>query len=72
MYLTSALQARIEAQWTNRKIKLDWLELEQILRDILESDDVDERNKSILIADAIGAWTKRGVPVIKWPAPEVE
>jgi hypothetical protein len=57
------IEARIESQWnlhdTCKSIKMDWLGLEQILRDILSSG-MDNTEKVIASREAIAAWTGRG------------
>lgn len=60
----ASLSARIDTQWNlpaSRRIKTDWLALETIQRDILECD-MPHRDKLRLLAEAIGAWTGRGIP----------
>lgn len=55
----------LDAKWTDRSTKVDWLGLEQFQRDIIESAYIlDPVTKLSLIADAIGCWTKRGRPAI--------
>ena len=52
-------RTRIDKQWDIRTAKMDWLGLEQILRDILNSN-FDSQTKVELSKEAIAAYTKRG------------
>ena len=67
MYTIEAIQARINAEWDKdrrKAYKIDWLEYENITRDILESSLIPCNVKLELLADALGAWTGRGVPKV--------
>lgn len=50
---------RIDAKWNNRTLKMDWLGLEQLLRDILDSDETCEY-KLLYSREALAAYTGRG------------
>lgn len=52
-------QKRIDDAWDTKAIKIDWLGLETLLRDILSSDLVDSE-KVKLSQEAISAFTRRG------------
>lgn len=48
--------------WEARNIKMDWLEMEETLVDILNLTDdlVDDKTKLKLVKECIDAFTKRG------------
>lgn len=55
----TSIQIRINVKWNNPHPKMDWLGMETILRDILNSDMTDS-DKVLASSEAIGAWTRRG------------
>ncbi len=50
---------RINAAWESKSMKMDWLGLEVLLRDILSSG-LEASEKVELAKEAIAAFTKRG------------
>lgn len=56
------LASRISQQWEAKSGKMDWLGMESILVDILESRDgnMTDSDRCSLLREAIDAWTRRG------------
>lgn len=58
------IEDRINAQWDriekSRSLKMDWLGLETILRDVLSDTVLSDTEKVIASKEAIAAWTGRG------------
>lgn len=53
------LSTRINAHWDYKGHKMDWLSLEQLLVDILNSDELSPVDKEYMCKEAIDAVTKR-------------
>lgn len=54
---------RLSEQWNKHDRKVDWLAFEQFQRDVMESTEIlAAETKLLLLAEAIGAWTGRGIP----------
>jgi len=51
---------RIQRAWEDKSLKMDWLGLENLLRDILYSRDLTEEDKISLCKATLAAYTKRG------------
>lgn len=65
MYDKAALQARINAAWDDKpRGRVNWAELEHVVRSILESTYVPMADKPAMIGEALGAFTGRGVPML--------
>lgn len=56
----ATLQDRIKLAWESRSIKMDWLGLETLIRDVYDLENVSSDFKLELIRDALAAYTKRG------------
>ena len=52
----------LDNKWNTRSRTIDWLSFEQFQRDIIESHELSERQKLVFLAEALGAWTRRGTP----------
>ena len=53
------IEERLRIVWESRAVKVDWLGMEQIIRDILKSDALPEK-KLAQIDETIAAYTRRG------------
>ena len=55
----ASLYTRVDTQWSVKTMKTDWLGLEQLLVDILNST-IEDDMKVVLSKQAINAYTRRG------------
>ena len=56
------LARRIAGQWTTGVNRMDWLGMEAVLVDVLQSNDpnMTADDRLALVREAIDAWTRRG------------
>lgn len=56
-------QARLNEQWDKRPYRVvDWVEYEMFVRDVIESKEIPDAIKLVFLAEALGAFTRRGIP----------
>lgn len=53
---------KIQAAWDNKRpwAKIDWLDLEQVIRSILSCETLSDSAKVVYVDEAVAAYTRRG------------
>ena len=59
-YTLNAVECHLARVWTKSPRKMEWLEMEQTLVDIVNIPDADCEKKLALVKECLDAYTQRG------------